>query len=416
MSIYVDSREILTNVLTNKEPYDVSLNNFLQLNVRSTDELEKIKDIYDGFFDKFYYFQEITKENLTKVTNLLIATIGIAFVSLRNLKMNNEEVFDFVNDTFNKNKEILSPELKDSLINYKNGNEYVFKNVISGSKEYLSIVFNVPVWFISMILNQNGKEITKNILTNMTTSKKKYYILNSLENIDEKDKNEFAKFKTKNNSIYECDEPQNPLIQDLTFVEYNPFYEKIFKNLPSLNNKYVSLYSEIKDRFYVRFLNEYLYKNNVINLAFSNLNENKDAINEVTLRKIKDAFVFESTVGELVAHLTYQQDLIFYLPDSTNMTKFFLQREYRVNFDQNSIDKFIGDEANGLQEISTHVANKGYLVYLINTIDKKEGTRLVQDFLANNNEFSLIKEEEIIPNKINKTFVYYAIIKRVIHA
>lgn len=417
MSVLEDSRDILSSLLTNKTLYNDELKSYLQLHVRSTDELKTINRIYNAFFSSYYLFEEVTKEYFSKCTKLLVATIGVTLVAGRVLKQNSEEVLTFLENTCDKNKEVVSDDFKIEFENYKKGLDIKLKNIEIGSKEHLSILFNLPLWFVSMVINQNGKEKAKEIFKTFINNKNPhYYLLNSLKNIDELDKDEFSKFKSDDKLIYKTSSKDSPLFKDSTFSRTNPNYEDIFKKLPKFNNKYVSLYEGETNSFYFRFLNEYLYKNNVINLAFKNINENKDVIKEVSLREMKDIFVFESTVGELIAHLAFKQDLIFYLPLSTNMTLFYNIPEYRVIFDVDRLDKIILEDENGIKEIAHYVENNGYLVYLVNTCDKKESSLVISSFIKENNEFKLIEEKEFLPSDSNKSFVYFAILKRSIHA
>jgi len=417
MSIFTDSQEILTNVLTNKETFSKTLKSFLETNVRSNEELSKINHIYDGFFSRYYYFEQITKEYLTKATNLLIVTIGVAFVSGRELKLNSDEILSFVEDTFNNNKEKLTDELRKAFLNYKAGKDVEFKGIETGSREHLSIMFNLPLWFVSMTINQRGKDGAKDIFKSfLTRNSPNYYMLNSLKNLDDAPKEELAKFNSSDKLIYTTKEKKNPLIKNFTFVRTNPSYEKIFANLPKFNNKYITVYEAEPNNFYLRFLNENIYKSNVINIAMNSINDNPEIIKEVALLQIKDLFIYESTVGQLIARLAFKQDCLFYLPYSSNMTKFFTLPEFRVLFDVESLDKIIKNDKKDLYEISTYVEDKSYLVYLVNTLDKKEGTKLIEDFIKDNDEFSIVKEEEIFPTTQNKSFVYYCILKRTAHA
>ena len=417
MNVLEDSRDIINNSLTNKTFYNDELKNFLQLHVRSADELKIMNRIYIAFFSSFFLFEEVTREYFSKCTNLLVSTIGVSLVAGRVLKQNSEEALTFLGNTCDKNKEVVSSEFKTEFENYKNGLDIKLTKVEIGSKEHLSIFFNLPIWFVSMTINQNGKDKAKEIFKTFLNNKNpRYYLLNSLKDIESTDKDELNSFKSDDKVIYKASIKDSPLLKNSTFVKTNPNYEEIFKKLPKFNNKYISLYDGEKNSFYFRFLNEYLYKNNVINLAFKNLDENKNAIKEVSLKNMNNIFVFNSTVGELIARLAFKQDLIFYLPLSTNMTLFYNIIEYRVIFDVKSLDKIILDDENGIKEIANYVENNGYLVYLVNTCDKKEGSVIVSGFIKENNEFQLVEEKELLPNDLNKSFVYYAILKRSVHA
>ena len=129
-----------------------------------------------------------------------------------------------------------------------------------------------------------------------------------------------------------------------------------------------------------------------------------------------DLFVYESTPNELISHLSFKQDAIFYAAKSTYFEEFYFKPEYRVLFDTELIDKFIKEQKSSLKEISSYVENGGRLIYLVETIDTKETSKVISAFLSENNDFILEKEEFIIPNEENSSFGYYAILKRENHA
>ncbi len=114
----------------------------------------------------------------------------------------------------------------------------------------------------------------------------------------------------------------------------------------------------------------------------------------------------------MIAHLNFKQDMIFYVPKSTNFQKFYYCPEYLVNFDQKDIDLLINDQKEGLKEIAEFTAQNGILVYVVETIDKKETSDVINDFLANASDFELINSEFIFPKNEIKVFGYYAILKR----
>lgn len=107
----------------------------------------------------------------------------------------------------------------------------------------------------------------------------------------------------------------------------------------------------------------------------------------------------------MIARLNFKQDLIFYVPKSTNFEKFYYCVEYPVNFNQKDIDKLIKEQKEGIKEISSYVAENGMLVYAAETIDKKETSNIINDFLETNDDFELVTSEFVKPTSNKKYLV-----------
>lgn len=413
MKILEDSYEIISHILIKKDLFRNSLNNFLLTNVRNSREIKDIEKVYLVFFKHYYFYKKMAQNFLSKATPSLITYIGVSFICTKYIKYNDiNDSIAFLKIALKNNKEKYTEELEQALLDYKNSDNYELKNIKKGSVEYLSILFNLPTWFVQMTLNQHDKEKAKEIFYSFKGKLQNYYLQSKLENLDDIDNEDFKSFKKIDNNLFIKEKDGQELIKKSVFVKSQKFFEYIFKNDLKQINKYVTLYQSEKGNFFYRFLNEYLYKNNVLNLAFTSFYENPNSIKNVTPKNIDNLFIYESTVGQLIAHLNFKQDAIFYIPKSTNFQKFYSCPEYLVNFEQSDIDGLIKEQKEGLKEISDFVAQNGLLIYAVETIDKKETNDIINDFLSNAAEFKLINSEFVFPKNGSKIFGYYAIMKR----
>lgn len=416
MNLLADSHEIITNILINKNSFTKSVNAFFQTRARDSFEIKNIIKIYLSFFKKYYYFEALTKELLTKATPSLITYLGVSLIYLRLYKSEKVNVIEFLKRALKNNKEKYNADIENILIDYSNNEEYELKNIKQGSFEYYSIVFNLPLWFIKMIFSQQNKENVKVILESFKTKREQYFLKSKLIDLEEINSEELKEFSDVDDHLFKTENFKSELISNRTFIKSSSFFEKIFKNKLRINNRYITLYQAEINTFYYRFLNEYLYLNNVLNIFVESHYENSELIKKVMPKAIKDLSIHESSVGELICYLGAKQDIIFYEPKSTCFEKFFIIPEYRVIFNQNSIDGLIKKQKEGLQEISTYLENNGKLIYLVETLDVKETKNVTKEFLDKNADFVLEKEECILPKESDKSIGYYAILKRVEHA
>lgn len=411
MTLLKDSYEIISYMLIKKETFSHALNSFLLTNVRTSREIKDIKKAYLIFFKHYYLYKKITKESLSKVTPSLIAYMGVSLLIVKYFKnIDINDVISFLKIALKNNKEKYNDEIEQILINFKNGKEYNFKNLEKGSVEHLSIMFNLPEWFIQMVLNQQNASVAKEIFNSFKGKNEEFYIQLKLEDLENSEHEEFDKLTRNEDGLFL--NISDDLVKKGFFAKSHEFYEYIFKNDLKQINKYVTLYQSEKSNFFYRFLNEYMYKNNVLNLVFESFFDNPEPIKKITPKQIKDLFIYESTIGQLIARLNFKQDLIFYFPKSTNFEKFYYSPEYCVNFNQKDIDLLINSQQDGLKEISNYVAQNGMLVYLVETIDKKETSIIIDKFLKTNDDFELVTSEFVMPASSKKVFGYYAILKR----
>lgn len=416
MTLIDDSKYILLRILDTGTDYDSALKSFLVTNVRDNKELEAIHDVYELFFDNYYYFENICIKFLSKRTNLLVACIGVVFICTRYFKLTIEEAIDVLNVVFKNNKEKMAPELSEALVLFKDGKIYTFKDISIGTVNHLSILFNLPIWFIQMIVGQYGKETAKKIFLSFRNKVESKFFYNSLVNMDTIDSIDLKEYQLLDDGSYISNTKDLKLVNNSTFIFENKIFKDIFKLLPKANNKYVTLFQSEKSDFYFYFLNEMMHRSNVINIAIKNMNDNPEIIKNVTLKCLSNVFVYKSNEGEMIAHLDKMQDYLFYIAKTTNMQKFYNTPEYRVLLKQKDIDSIIRSEKEGLYELAQRIANKGYLIYIASTIDVKETTLLVNDFICNNDNYKLISEKTLLPTKDDNSLMYFALIQRYDHA
>ena len=83
-----------------------------------------------------------------------------------------------------------------------------------------------------------------------------------------------------------------------------------------------------------------------------------------------------------------------------------------LHFDPQNLDKYIAKQKEVLKDLSTFVNDGGILIYMVDTLNKKESLSVVSSFLLNNPEFELIDERQIFPFEDEDVALYYAVMKK----
>jgi 16S rRNA (cytosine967-C5)-methyltransferase len=98
-----------------------------------------------------------------------------------------------------------------------------------------------------------------------------------------------------------------------------------------------------------------------------------------------------------------------------NCSKFDLIRslpDFFIHFKQSELDDYIKEQTAAMEESSRFVVEGGLLVYGVNTINHKEGTYLVQEFIRKHPEFKLILEKQYLPFDEFNTALYVAALRK----
>ena len=128
-------------------------------------------------------------------------------------------------------------------------------------------------------------------------------------------------------------------------------------------------------------------------------------IHNVNLFEAKDIF-------GLKAGVSYKQDLVVVFPECSRFDIASKYPDFLLHFDRDCLDELIQKEKEALELCSSYVNDGGTLVYIVNTLNKKESVNIIKEFLENHSEFTLVKDEQTISNDPLATTMYYAVMTR----
>ena len=86
--------------------------------------------------------------------------------------------------------------------------------------------------------------------------------------------------------------------------------------------------------------------------------------------------------------------------------------DYFLRFDIAKLDELIASQSLALQEASLQVEDGGYLLYLVDTISKKETTGVINNFVKDHPDFVVLKDKMYFPYKKYGGSYYFAILKK----
>lgn len=415
MSTLEIANKTILDLFLNHQQYPLSVNGFFDnLKIEDKERMDSLK-ILHFFFEHYFFYKGVTFEFFSKETRELVVATGVALAAISYTTYDMNEAMVFYKKIVEENGETVSPRIENAFVAIsKQKEDYSLATIIPGSVVHLSIKFNLPVWFIKTVLRQYGLDKGKEILPIYKKQFNYHFALCYFVGDKEIPFDDFKKYKF-DNGLYEYVSEErvskSSLFLNKTMIPIQKMSCEVFKYLPMFNNKYLTLYLGGYNPLYNVFIKKYSNNSNVLNIASKKLFDNRSLLDN-SANNIKNISVYESDESEMIAHLISKQDLVFYIPKTSNLYLYMFDPTYRVLFDNNDLDSIIKDEENGFYQLTKFVAENGLFVYYAETLNKKETTNIVKDFLNKNKNFSLLNEEIILPSLETESTVYYAILKR----
>ena len=422
-SIYESSFKVLKTILKENEFFTIALKK--NSNSIKKDEIVSVSSLC-GLFLRNYYFIRVLAANVFNTTDVEpMIYIGLAYVnnSYKKIVDTNEtlkflanklalyeiKVTDEVKETFNK-----------VLVSKKDYLKEVFSNKLAKGDsqktgfKYLSARNNLPEWVVKTLVKQYGRDLSIKTINAMTKMPKQFGYINSLlvKEVTDDLKKDFKVIDgnfmeyTLTSSIRKNGYVRNGDILPLQVAEY-----EFLKSLPAINNGFVAYYFEEKEALYSMISNRYLPTNKVSLLTPSQKN-NSEIFTKINPSKPANLDIYNSDESGIISHLSEKQDLVVFMPKSSNLELLRRTPEYGILFDTNNLDGIIENELNGLSDITQYVKDGGYLAYAVSTFNIKETIILVKNFLSKHPEYTLEKEKIYFPFEKENSVFYFAIFKR----
>ena len=422
-TIYESSFKVLKTILKENEFFTVALKK--NSNSIKKDEIVSVSSLC-GLFLRNYYFIRVLVANVFNTTDVEpMIYIGLAYVnnSYKKIVDTNEtlkflanklalyeiKVTDEVKETFNK-----------VLVSKKDYLKEVFSNKLAKGDsqktgfKYLSARNNLPEWVVKTLVKQYGRDLSIKTINAMTKMPKQFGYINSLlvKEVTDDLKKDFKVIDgnfmeyTLTSSIRKNGYVRNGDILPLQVAEY-----EFLKSLPAINNGFIAYYFEEKEALYSMISNRYLPTNKVSLLTPSQKN-NSELFTKINPSKPANLDIYNSDESGIISHLSEKQDLVVFMPKSSNLELLRRTPEYGILFDTNNLDGIIENELNGLSDITQYVKDGGYLAYAVSTFNIKETIILVKNFLSKHPEYTLEKEKIYFPFEKENSVFYFAIFKR----
>lgn len=413
MASHILAKDILTKIIIEKIPFSLVLKTVFKHADLEKEDRSIISALVGCALRHYLVAERLIKDTYPNIDNNGLMSVLVAMSNVLFIKKIDQNECNSYAQSFIKEDET---RIDDFITPFVEGKKLVPEDIEVGSFEFLSYRYNTPISIIKMWNKQFGNVTTSRIL---------------------KANSKPAPIVVRIN---------NNLISDEDFFNQYPDFEKTelpgvalfngegrFKNHPALEKKIVNIspaaYKEMLDEgdvdmlrgiaIYLECQNEIITEllsrfNNLNGLeivagSYSAFVGTKNALNKVSAQGVN---VYDAGASSIITCLSKPVHTFIVLPDSSKLNMLEVLPDYFLHFDINQLDELISGQIKALNEAALQVEEGGYLLYLVNTISKKENSGVINTFLKDHPDFTLLKDKLYFPYKKFGGSYFFAVLKK----
>lgn len=414
MTPQVLARDILHKIINENTPFSLALKQAFKKNEVSKEDKANISAMVGCVLRHYLVLSSVISKQYPNLDSvgviaLMIALSNALFIKKLDQEDCNKEVQQYLKDEDVKVQDFIEPYLAEKKL--------VPENIEVGSFEFLSYRYNTPVDIIKMWNKQFGHIAVSKALK---ANSKPAPVVLRIDNKKIEDEEFFNKY---------------PEFERIEGVNGMALYkgEGKFKNHEAsekaLASPYALAFKEMLDEgdvdllrglaIYTEYPNDLLIdllfrKESISGVEFiaGNLATASNARNFLNKNQVRGVNVYEAQASAIITCLSKPVHTFVVMPDSSRFNLLQLLPDYFLRFDFNKLDELIANQKLALKEAAEQVEEDGYLLYLVDTLSKKESINIINEFLANNENFTLVRDKLYFPYKKYGGSYYFAALKK----
>ena len=414
MTPQVLARDILNRIINENTPFSLALKQAFKKNEVSKEDKANISAMVGCVLRHYLVLSNVINKQYPDLDSvgaiaLMIAFSNALFIKKLDQEDCNKEAQQYLKEEDIKAQDFIEPYLQEKKL--------VPENIEVGSFEFLSFRYNTPTEIIKMWNKQFGHIAVSKALK---ANSKPAPVVLRIDNKKIEDEDFFNKY---------------PEFERIEGVNGMALYkgEGKFKNHEvsekALATPYALAFKEMLDEgdvdllrglaIYTEYPNDLLIdlisrKESISGVEFiaGNLATASNARNFLNKNQVRGVNVYEAQASSIITCLSKPVHTFVVMPDSSRFNLLQLLPDYFLRFDFNKLDELIANQKLALKEAAEQVEEDGYLLYLVDTLSKKESINIINEFLANNENFTLVRDKLYFPYKKYGGSYYFAALKK----
>ena len=413
MTPQVLAKEILSKIVTENVPFSLALKQAFKRSDIAKEERVNVSAIVGCVLRHYLVMSHLVSEQYPELESLGVISLLIAFSNALFIKKLDQEECNKEAEKYLKEDDM---RVADFIAPYLQEKKLVPENIEVGSFDFLSYRYNTPVQIIKMWNKQFGHIYTSKILK--ANSKPGPVVVRINNNLvsDEDFFNQYPEFERIEGvdgvALYKGEGKfkAHPVNENLCAVPLPLAFKEMLDEGDVDPLRGLAIYAEYPNDLLAEL------KSRKINLAgeyiASNITVANAAKNLIARDNLKEMKVYEAQASSIITCVSKPVHTFVVMPDNSRFNLLQLLPDYFLRFDLAKLDELIANQKLALQEASAQVEEDGYLLYLVDTLSKKESIGVINGFLAENANFSLVRDKLYFPYKKYGGSYYFAVLKK----
>ena len=413
MANHILAKDILQKIIIDNIPFSLALKQTFKHNNLSKEDRSTVSALVGCSLRHYLVMERLIKDAYPNIETDGFVALLIAFSNALFIKRIDQAECDAYASSFLKEDDI---KVSAFLAPYLEGKKLVPEDIEVGSFEFLSYRYNTPLSVIKMWNKQFGNITTSRILrSNSKPAPAVFRINNTLISDDDffLQYPDFDKCDIAGLAFYDKKEKlKNTEIIEKRLAHLVPAAIKEMVDEGDVDLlRGLAIYAEYPNEIITELASRYQNISNVEFMA-GNYNAFINTKNALNKNGINGVNVYEASASSIITCVSKPVHTFIVMPDSSRLNLLQVLPDYFLRFDIEKLDSLIAGENTALQEASSQVEDGGYLLYFVDTVSKKETTGIINNFINEHPEFSIVKDKMYFPYKKYGGSYYFAVLKK----
>ena len=413
MATHILAKDILQKIIIENVPFSLALKQAFKNDSVAKEDRPIVSALVGCALRHYLVMERLIKDAYPDIESDGFVALLVAFSNALFIKKLNQDECNELAASFLKEEDI---KVSDFIAPYLEGKKLVPEEIEVGSFDFLSYRYNTPVPVIKMWNKQFGHVTASRILR--ANSKPAPTVLRINNNVisDEDFFNQYPDFEKCDVSgvalyIGEGRFKNHPAVEKGLVVALPLAYKEMVDEGDVDLLRGLAIYAEYPNDLLTELLARFNNLNNIEFMAgtYSAFINTKNALNKHAIKGIN---VYEANASSIITCVSKPVHTFIVMPDSSRLNLLQVLPDYFLRFDIEKLDELIANQVKALNEAATQVEDGGYLIYSVDTISKKENSGVINTFLKEHPDYSLIQDKLYFPYKKYGGSYFYAVLKK----
>ena len=282
------------------------------------------------------------------------------------------------------------------------------------SIDYLHYRFNIPLWVLKMWM-KHFKGYTYKIVKSINKPANHYAIVNSalmskeeLVKYPELEPTQFEGLYLYNGNVAP---KRHSLFKEGKIVTISPAGFYLLSKLDLDVIRKIGFYSETFNELHLQLMARLSpnYHMDIIAGTAEAYYQTKKDIEKYNLNGVN---LYDTGHTSIITCLSDKVHNFFVAPKNTDFAEFRKSPDYFNRVDAGVLDGYLANQKAALISASDFVEDGGNLIYMVSTMNKKETVQIVDEFLKEKSDFTVIEQKQFLPFDKYDSTLFIAILRK----